>query len=196
MSSLTATDGLAELRRRRDRDRARRDDRAFCRMRSLAGLDALLRAAERACRLRCILRRIHVEERIDRLGRPVGQRDAVTRGPYLDLAQVLDGDARGADPRAARPATARPPDGASRRNARRRAACPRRCAPRAAARRDRAAGTGNRPARSRSIRCRARSPPPNRARRGCRRAARQNPARCRRRPAIRMRRSAPDRRWH
>src|SRR4051812_5145355 len=38
---------------------------------------------------RQVLRCIDVEERVDRLGRPVGDRDAVPRGPDLDLAQVL-----------------------------------------------------------------------------------------------------------
>src|SRR4051812_46101863 len=38
---------------------------------------------------RQVLRRIDVEEGVDRLGRPVGDRDPVPRGPDLDLAQVL-----------------------------------------------------------------------------------------------------------
>ena len=70
-----------------------------------------------------ILRRIDVEKRIDRLGRPIGQRDAMPRGPDLDLAQVFLGQRLAAGRRAAPPAIARPPDAAIRRSARRRAAC-------------------------------------------------------------------------
>ena len=53
-----------------------------------------------------ILRRVDVEERIDRLGRPVGDGDAVPRGPDLDLVQAFARPAPGADRRAAPPATA------------------------------------------------------------------------------------------
>ena len=40
-------------------------------------------------RLGGILGRVDVEERIDRRGRPVRDRNAVARGPGLDLAQPL-----------------------------------------------------------------------------------------------------------
>ena len=37
-----------------------------------------------------ILDRISVEERIERLGRPIHRRERVARGPAVDLAEVLD----------------------------------------------------------------------------------------------------------
>src|SRR2546427_380574 len=39
-----------------------------------------------------VVRGVDVEERIDRLGRPVGHRNAVARGPSIDLAQVFRDD--------------------------------------------------------------------------------------------------------
>ena len=71
-----------------------------------------------------VLRRIHVVKRVDRLVRPVRQRDAMPRRPDLDLAQVPPASPPGAGRRAAPPATARPPGAAIRRSARRRAAVP------------------------------------------------------------------------
>ena len=118
------------------------------------------------------------------------------RAVHTSILRKPSRPARGADRRAAHRPQRRRPDAATRPTARRRAACRLRRAPRAAASPDRAAGTDNRPARSRAIRSPARSPPPSRVRRGCRRAGRQNPARCRRRLAARCRRSAPDRHWH
>src|SRR4029077_8901368 len=36
-----------------------------------------------------IFRRVDVEERVDRLGRPLGDGDAMPRGPDLDLSHIL-----------------------------------------------------------------------------------------------------------
>src|SRR5262245_27121584 len=46
-------------------------------------------------RLRGVFRSIDIKEWVDRLGRPIGYRDAVTRGPDFDLAQTF-GDKRAA----------------------------------------------------------------------------------------------------
>src|SRR3954469_15748807 len=60
----------------------------FCKGEVLALSAALLRRD--ALGVRGVLRRVDVEERVNRLVRPVGHRDAVSRGPRLDLAQILD----------------------------------------------------------------------------------------------------------
>ena len=125
-----------------------------------------------------VLRRVDVEERIDRLGRPVGDGDAVPRGPDLDLVQAFDRSAPGAGRRAAPPATA--PTTGCRHSPERAQASGSPAAARACmqprheiARQERAVARHARDTR----RCPARAPPPSRARRGCRRAGRRSPAR-------------------
>ena len=145
ISSLTATDGLAELADDVTEIAPGTDDRLPAVL-GAGGLD-FLRSCRELRRPLDILRRVHVEERIDRLGRPVGERDAVARGPHLDLAQVLDRDGV-AQILAQRDLPQ--PDHRMAPVARMRAGerlVLRRCAPHAAAPPDRAAGTGSRPAR-------------------------------------------------
>ena len=180
-------------RRGRDQYRARRDG-GLSFLRVAGRLDVgILRGDIRGAG--GVFGRVDVEERIDRRGRPIGEGDAVTRRPDFDLAQAVV-DQRAAQILAQRDRPERDdgmaPFARARAGQRRRRP---RCALHAAAPPDLSAGTDNRPARSTAIGSLAHARPPNRARRGCRQAGRQNPARCRRRPAARCRRSAPDRRW-
>jgi len=73
--------------RGRDHYRARRDNRLSL-LRVLARLKFWKPGRERL-RPRRIFRRVDVEERIDRLGGPIGDGDAVACGPGFDLAQAF-----------------------------------------------------------------------------------------------------------
>ncbi len=143
--------------------------------------------------LRQILRRVDVEERIERPVRPGGERDAMAASPRLDLMQAVDGE-RAAQIVAERnrPQTRdrMPPLARARAGERLFFRDPRRVQARHEVV---AAKKGNRRGRSRAIRSSARFAPPNRGRRECRQAAPRNPERCRRRPAIRSAKIAPDR---
>ena len=147
LTSLTETDGLAELDEDVTKGRAGRDGRlSVLRVaRRLMSHVWILRRKRFGARR--VFRRVDVEERIDRLGRPIGDGDAVPRRPDFDLAQVLvDQRAPQILAQRDRPQRRRP-DGAIRPSARRPAACRPRRAPRAGAPPDLSAGTDNRPAR-------------------------------------------------
>ena len=111
---------------------------------------------------RHVLGRIDVEERVDRARRPVGNGDAMARGPDLDLVQALDHQRLAqvlAQRHRPQPHHRMPPVAGARAGERR--LRPLR-APQRAAPPGRPAGTGSRPARWRCRRCPAHAPPPSR----------------------------------